>query len=49
MPIRTTPEHQAAIARFWERYIDILKNQGVAKPFSKFSLSTGSRLPDQLG
>jgi integron integrase len=36
MPDRTTPEHQAAIARFWEHYVEILQQQGVTKPFDRW-------------
>ena len=33
MPDRTTPERETAIARFWERYIEIPQKQGFTKPF----------------
>jgi hypothetical protein len=36
MTNRTTPEHQAAIARFWEHYVEMLQHQGVTKPFDRW-------------
>ena len=36
MSDRTTPEREAAIARFWERYIEILQKQGITKPFDRW-------------
>jgi hypothetical protein len=31
-----TPEREAALVRFWERYIEIIQNQGVTKPFDRW-------------
>ena len=36
MPDRTTPEREAAIARFRERYIEILQHQGITKLFDRW-------------
>ncbi len=33
---RTTPEREAAIARFWKRYIEMLQHQGITKPFNRW-------------
>ena len=33
---RITPEREAALARFWERYIEIIQNQGVTKPYDRW-------------
>jgi hypothetical protein len=33
---RITPEREAALARFWERYIEIIHNQGVKEPFDRW-------------
>ena len=31
-----TPEREAAIAPFWERYLEIPQNQGITKPFDRW-------------
>ena len=33
---RITPEREAALVRFWERYIEIIQNQGITKPFDRW-------------
>ncbi len=36
MSDRPTPEREAAIARFRERYIEILQKQGITKPIDRW-------------
>jgi hypothetical protein len=36
MSDHSTPEREAVITRFRERYIEIIQNQGLMKPFDRW-------------